>query len=252
MPLAPRDVERIRAAGRGRVLVLTGAGVSAESGIPTFRGAGGLWRGFDASRLATPEAFFRDPATVWEWYAGRRRDVAASRPNPAHEAVARLARARDDVRDDFLLVTQNVDDLHERAGTPPERIVHVHGSLFANRCTECEHADRRDLGPPWPPPCPECGCALRPGVTWFGEMLPEAEVARVETWLGDGPVDLAVVVGTTASFGYVIDWATRGLASGGILVEVNPEPTDLSRRATLALREPAGVALPALAAVLLA
>ena len=117
-----------------RVLVLTGAGVSAESGIPTFRGKDGYWRNLDPTKLATPEAFARDPQLVWDWYRERRQRIRNARPNAAHEAIARLAQRTDE----FLLVTQNVDDLHARAGVAAEKMVQIHGDIFVTRCSRCE------------------------------------------------------------------------------------------------------------------
>src|SRR5262245_64229871 len=152
-----------------RVLVLTGAGVSAESGIPTFRGKDGYWRNLDPTKLATPEAFARDPQLVWDWYRERRERIRSARPNAAHQAIARLAQHTDE----FLLVTQNVDDLHARAGIPTQRMVQIHGDIFATRCSRCdfrrfehehEYEQEHEI-----PRCSECGASMRPGVVWFGE-----------------------------------------------------------------------------------
>ena len=222
---------------RGRVLVITGAGVSAESGVPTFRGAGGLWRNHDPAQLATPEAFARDPALVWTWYAERRQGVRAAQPNAAHRAIAALAQ----ITRDHLVVTQNVDDLHERGGSPAERLVHIHGEIFETRCTACRYSTRDDIAADTLPRCPQCGALCRPGVVWFGEALPHAPLARVEAFLAE-PVDLVLLIGTTAVFGYIVEWATRG----GLLVEINPEATVASDRADLVVRAPAGEALPRL------
>jgi NAD-dependent deacetylase len=227
---------------RGRVLVVTGSGVSAESGIPTFRGAGGLWRNFDATKLATPEAFDNDPDLVWEWYSERRRAILHAKPNAGHEALARLSA----IAADHLVLTQNVDDLHERAGTPADRLVHIHGEIFVSRCTSTrcgfETRDPSIAAPPLPR-CPTCHALLRPGVVWFGEGLNPREIARVERFL-DRPIDLAIVIGTTAIFGYIVDWSTRGAH----LVEINPEPTPLSDRADWTYRHRAGDVLSKLLA----
>jgi NAD-dependent deacetylase len=232
-----------------RVLVLTGAGVSAESGIPTFRGKDGYWRNLDPAKLATPEAFAKDPGLVWEWYRDRRQRIRNAQPNAAHKAVAKLAAHAHE----FLLVTQNVDDLHARAGSPKEKMVQIHGDIFVTRCSRCAFGsdeleqeyeqERRDLNLPR---CPRCEGLMRPGVVWFGEQLPWDELRRVENYLEDGPCDFVIVAGTTATFGYIIDWALRAIASDGELVEVNPEETPLSRFATQRLREPAAIALPQL------
>jgi NAD-dependent deacetylase len=249
-----------------RVLVLTGAGVSAESGIPTFRGKDGCWRNLDPAKLATPEAFARDPQLVWDWYRERRERIRNARPNAAHEAIARLAQRADE----FLLVTQNVDDLHARAGILAQRMVQIHGDIFVTRCSCCVFSYGGRGGSPEPPgacvaqptnrqlrsiaatserdinvpTCPKCHALLRPGVVWFGEQLSRNELERVEDFLDGGACDVAIVAGTTATFGYIIDWALRGSRDGGELIEVNPEETPLSRFATRLVGEPAAIALP--------
>ena len=230
-----------------RVLVLTGAGVSAESGIPTFRGKDGYWRNLDPAQLATPEAFARDPKLVWEWYRERRHRIYNAQPNAAHEAIAKLAQHADE----FLLVTQNVDDLHARAGLPKEKMVQIHGDIFVTRCSRCDFS-RRDYEQEQEqeeeeevvvPRCSQCDALMRPGVVWFGEQLPWTEMQRVKGYLGGGVCDLVIVAGTTATFGYIVDWALRA-SRDGELIEVNPEETPLSRFATRLVREPAAIALP--------
>ena len=228
-----------------RVLVLTGAGVSAESGIPTFRGKDGYWRNLDPTKLATPEAFARDPQLVWDWYRERRKRIRNARPNAAHEAIARLAQRTDE----FLLVTQNVDDLHARAGMPAEKMVQIHGDIFVTHCSRCDfrheyeqehdHDRHSEIFEDAVPSC-------RPGVVWFGEQLSRNELERVENFLDGGACDVVIVAGTTATFGYIIDWALRGSRDGAELIEVNPEETPLSRFATRLVREPAAIALPRL------
>jgi NAD-dependent deacetylase len=231
-----------------RVLVITGAGVSAESGIPTFRGKDGCWRNLDPAKLATPEAFAKNPNLVWEWYRERRQRIRNAQPNTAHQAIAKLAQhARE-----FLLVTQNVDDLHMRAEWEGntlvrQNIVQIHGDIFITRCSHCDFSrNERDRDVGGLPKCPQCGALVRPGVVWFGEQLDLGEVHRVENFLDEGACDFALVIGTTATFGYIIDWALRAIASNGELVEVNPEETSLSQFATHLIREPAAVALPRL------
>jgi NAD-dependent deacetylase len=229
-----------------RVLVISGAGVSAESGIPTFRGKDGYWRNLDPLKLATPEAFARDPELVWQWYRERRQSIRGAQPNAAHEAIARLAQRADE----FLLVTQNVDDLHNRAGLPNDETVQIHGDIFVSRCSRCnfsrrdyEH-DHEDEQDDVIPICPKCGAFLRPGVVWFGEPLPSRETERVEKYLHRDRCGVVIVAGTTAMFGYIIDWALHASHRGGELIEVNPEETPLSRFATRLVREPAAIALP--------
>jgi NAD-dependent deacetylase len=240
-----------------RVLVLTGAGVSAESGIPTFRGKDGYWRDLDPIKLATPEAFARDPELVWQWYRERRHTIRDAQPNAAHQAIANLAQRADE----FLLVTQNVDDLHERAGLAKAEMVQIHGDIFVTKCSRCDFEQEQEHPPSiaaatygvaseqeqsqnGAPRCTKCGALMRPGVVWFGEPLPSREIERVENYLQRDPCGVVIVVGTTATFGYIIDWALRASRRGGELVEVNPEETPLSRFATRLVREPAALALP--------
>lgn len=161
------------------VLVLTGSGVSAESGIPTFRGAGGLWENHPFERLASPEGFRADPALVWRFYSERRRGAASRQPNPGHSALAELERR---LGDRFLLVTQNVDGLHARAGS--QRVVEIHGNLFRTKCSVCDRKpfeDHRTYDSP--PRCDQCGGLLRPDVVWFGEMLDPDHLVRIEAFL---------------------------------------------------------------------
>jgi NAD-dependent deacetylase len=224
-----------------RVLVITGAGVSAESGIPTFRGKDGYWRNLDQTKLATPEAFARDPNLVWNWYRERRQRIRKAQPNSAHRAIAKLAVQAGK----FLLVTQNVDDLHLRAGLPADKMVQIHGDIFMTRCSRCDfrrYEHEHDVGSL--PKCPECYEFMRPGVVWFGEQLDAAKIEIVEKFMTGGDCDLVIVAGTTALFGYIIDWALRARGQAGQLIEVNPEETSLSQFATRSFREPAGVALP--------
>jgi NAD-dependent deacetylase len=228
-----------------RVLVLTGAGVSAESGIPTFRGKNGYWRNLDPTKLATPKAFARDPQLVWDWYRERRERIRNAQPNAAHEAIARLAHHADE----FLLVTQNVDDLHARAGLPGEKMVQIHGDIFVTRCSRCEskqfeHEYEQEQEHESVRNCVQCEALMRPGVVWFGEQLPWSELQRVENYLDGGACDVVIVAGTTATFGYIIDWALRASRDGAELIEVNPEETPLSQFATRLVREPAAIALP--------
>ena len=240
----PTSTVADRLSAAGRVLVLTGAGISAESGIPTFRGRDGWWRREDPTKLATPGAFEADPSHVWEWYEYRRGLIAGASPNAGHEAVASWEGAGREV----LVATQNVDDLHERAGSG--RVVHVHGSIWRVRCFRaCERGreaaeDRRHPLPERPPRC-ACGEALRPDVVWFGEMLPSGPMSAVESFIREG-VDVALVVGTEASFGYIQRWALLARESGALLVEVNPSRTVLSAAVDVRLAAPAGEALPAL------
>jgi NAD-dependent deacetylase len=236
-----------------RVLGLTGAGVSAESGIPTFRGKDGYWRNLDPAKLATPEAFAKDPGLVWEWYRERRQRIRSAEPNAAHHAVVRLST----LAGEFLLVTQNVDDLHTRAEwegyrLPREKMVQIHGDIFLTRCSRCYFSfSEREEETKAIPNCVECHALMRPGVVWFGEQLDSREIERVENYLDRGPCDFVIVAGTTATFGYIIDWALRARDNVGRLIEVNPNETPLSPFAIETIRQPAAVALPKLVARIL-
>jgi NAD-dependent deacetylase len=224
-----------------RVCVLTGAGISAESGVPTFRGAGGLWREYRAEDLATPAAFRRDPKLVWEWYDWRRGVVGAARPNAGHEALAAFEQRRGD---GFTLVTQNVDGLHERAGS--RRVLRLHGSLWAVRCTGCgtETMDERVPLPELPPRCAACGAMLRPGVVWFGEPLPADElVAAVDA---AASCDVMLVAGTSAVVYPAASLAPLARRAGARVIEVNVEETPASDGADVSLRGAAGAVLPAI------
>jgi len=202
-----------------RLTVLTGAGVSAASGVPTFRGPAGLWRSFRPEDLATPQAFRRDPQLVWEWYDWRRQKIAACQPNAAHRAIARWS-----LRPGFTLVTQNVDGLHERAGT--SGVIRYHGSIWRLRCAAaCGAAEWEDLQAPLlslPPHCPACGALARPGVVWFGEAIP-AEAAR----LADTATacDVFLSVGTSSLVYPAAGLLHEARARGAWTVEINPEPT---------------------------
>lgn len=222
------------------VAVLIGAGVSAESGIPTFRDSGGLWRNFRPEDLATPQAFHRDPTLVWEWYEWRRNLVRNCRPNPAHEALAVL----DAGKPRFLLITQNVDRLEERAGA--KRIARLHGSIWDVRCTACSHSDI--IYGPFEELPPRCGCGgiLRPGVVWFGEALPRQQwdaAYRAAT-----TAELFLVAGTSAVVYPAAGLVAAARDSGARVIEVNLEATGHTLAAHVALRGPAGVIFRELAA----
>jgi NAD-dependent protein deacetylase/lipoamidase len=233
-------VERLRDASN--VTILTGAGVSAASGVPTFRGAGGLWRQFRAEELATPSAFARDPALVWEWYAWRRELIASCRPNPAHEVIAQWSRRFERCR----VLTQNVDDLHVRAGTTG--LVRLHGSIWELACWSGCGARWRDESVPLsecPPHCPRCGGVARPAVVWFGEALDSADLdAAFEACA----CDVFLTVGTSAivhpAAGLVHDARRRG----AFTVEINLDPTPASAAVDVAVQGPAEQILSDIAA----
>ena len=222
-----------------RTVVLTGSGISAESGVPTFREAQtGLWERFDPQELATPEAFARDPRLVWDWYAWRRKLVAEARPNPGHLAIAEMQH----LVQSLTLVTQNVDGLHQRAGS--RDVIELHGNIRRTKCpvegTTVDNYDESES----PPLCPSCGAPLRPDVVWFGEMLPaEAIEAASEAALG---ADVFLSVGTSSLVYPAAGLPFEAVENGATLVEVNPETTPLTPRADYTLHGPAGDVLPRL------
>ncbi len=220
------------------ISVLTGAGVSAESGIPTFRSNGGFWRNNRFEDLATPAGFARDPKFVWEWYEERRRGIAATHPNPAHFAVAELERRTPQ----FTLITQNVDGLHHAAGS--KNVIRLHGDIWTLRCTKCDfEEENRSLLTDLPPRC-ECGALLRPGVVWFGEMLPAGAIERATSAVVQS--DVFLVIGTSAQVFPAAGLIPLAIQRRATVIEVNPEETDFSEDVTFALRGPAAEILPKL------
>lgn len=237
-------------AAANRVVVLTGAGVSAESGVPTFRDAlSGLWARYDPLELATPSAFERNPKLVWDWYASRREALRTVAPNPGHHALVDIERRVPS----FLLATQNVDGLHTRAGS--RALVELHGNLARVRCSREGRVVERwdepddsapDGGPATPPRCPQCGAFLRPDVVWFEEALPAEALARADD--AARHCDLMIVAGTSAEVYPAAELPRTAMAAGAIVVEVNPHETPLTRLAAYAIAARSGVALPALVA----
>jgi NAD-dependent deacetylase len=223
-----------------RVAVLTGAGVSAESGIPTFRGADGLWKNHQATELATPEAFAKDPELVWEFYNWRRRLIGQKTCNPAHTALARL----EHLIPDFTLITQNVDGLHLLAGS--RHLLEIHGNIWRVRCTRCgkETLNRTpDMGRR--PTCAACGGLLRPGVVWFGESLnPQILHQAVEA---AEKCQIMLVVGTSSVVQPAASLALSAKSRGAMLAEINLERTPNSNLMDRVLTGKAGEILPVLA-----
>jgi len=235
------EVTILRLRQAQRITVLTGAGISAESGIPTFRDAQtGLWAQYSPQELATPEAFARNPRLVWEWYAWRRSLIAQARPNAGHRALVVLER----LVPDFILITQNIDGLHQAAGS--RRVIELHGNIHRVKCvgtghmlTEWEEDNERV-----PPPCPHCGSLLRPDVVWFGETLPTdaLEVA----WHAAQNCEVFFTVGTSAAVQPAAQLPLLALEAGALVIEINPEATSVTPRVHHHIAAPAGEALPAL------
>ena len=226
-----------------RVTVLTGAGVSAASGVPTFRGPDGLWRQYRPEILATPEAFARDPRLVWEWYDWRRNLIARCRPNRAHDVLAAWSR-----RPGFTVITQNVDGLHEVAGT--RDLLRLHGSIWHVRCSAgcpagaASWEDTRVPMPEHPPRCPHCGDALRPDVVWFGEALDPRIVRRAQAATA---CDVFLAIGTSAVVYPAAGLLHEARARGAFTVEINVDATEASEIVDLAVTAPADEALDAVA-----
>ena len=234
IPDALRDVLR----DARHVCVLTGAGISAESGVPTFREAQtGLWEQYNPLELATPEAFVRDPELVWRWYRWRRELVAAAEPNAGHRALAKL----ETLVPRLTLVTQNVDGLHQRAGS--RDAIEFHGNIFVDRCfvegcvVDCDHAT--DV-----PTCPGCGADARPGVVWFGEAIPAA--ALDDAFAAAADCDVFLSVGTSSLVYPAAGLADIAKETGATVVEINPQPTDLADSISFAIAANAGAVLPEL------
>lgn len=230
------DLVRTRLESARSPVALTGAGVSAESGVPTFRGADGLWKSFRPEELATPEAFERDPFLVWEWYDWRRGLVASVRPNPAHYALAGL----EGKNPAFTLITQNVDGLHNLAGS--RNVLSLHGSIWTVRCVECGYSsENREVPIRILPRCP-CGGVLRPWVVWFGEPLPEDVIEKA--FEASALSDFMMVVGTSGVVQPAASLAMRAKRAGAFLVEINPEPGAMADEMDVVLKGKAGEILP--------
>ena len=240
----PMAAVRARIESTRSLFVLTGAGMSAESGLSTFRDAlTGMWSRFDPTQLASEEGFRADPARVWAWYAERRDGVRAAQPNAGHVALGDFARRRPSV---LTLVSQNVDDLHQRAGNTDT--IRLHGDIMADHwlepCARRPACEPRDALAGQPPRCAQCGNLLRPGVVWFGEMLPPAALQAAED--AAERCDVALIVGTSGAV-----WPAAGLAAmarraGAFVAIVNPHESEIDDQAHMVLRATAALALPKL------
>lgn len=250
--MPPRLQRLLESRAYRRIVVFSGAGISADSGIATFRGGDqGLWSAFDPQELATPEAWQRDRALVWAWYEWRRAQVMAAQPHPGHGAVAALQRERG-----ATVVTQNVDDLHERAGADPLAVLHLHGSLFSPRCDRCGvwqpcaevvAIAQTPGGPPprlQPPACPQCQRGwIRPGVVWFGEALDSTVWEGAKAAISD--CDLLLVVGTSGLV-YPAAGLIGCVPADALVVEINPQPGAVASRTDVHWQTTAAIALPLL------
>lgn len=239
-----RELDRAatRLQSAGRVCVLTGAGVSAESGVPTFRASDGLWEGYPIEDVASPMGFERDPRLVWNFYNARRNNVQTVSPNPGHFSLVQIEQRWGDR---FTLVTQNVDGLHRVAGS--KNLLEIHGSLYRTRCTECRTIANRGLEPLADLPTCECGGLLRPDIVWFYESLPE------DVWeaamMAAHDCDVLLVVGTSAVVhpaASLIPIAKRSKSPGATVIEVNLTRTEASSLADIGLYGPSGQVLPKL------
>ncbi|MCS6958384.1 MAG: NAD-dependent deacylase [Aquificaceae bacterium] len=217
-----------------KVVVLTGAGISAESGVPTFRGSGGLWKSFRPEELATPEAFKSNPKLVWEWYLWRRSIIANAEPNAGHVGLVELEKR---FGENFLLITQNVDGLHQKAGS--KRVVELHGNIWRVRCLACKavYYDYRLESDELPLKCDFCGGIIRPDVVWFGEALPEEALDTAYTWASS--CQIFVSIGTSGTVYPAAELPHIAKIKGAKVIEINPEKTPISSIADDIIREPA-------------
>ena len=212
------SIVRERLTAAQRIVVLTGAGISADSGVPTFRGTDGLWRNFRAEELATPEAFARDPRLVWEWYNWRRELIATKQPNAAHEAVAQLERQHSQ----FWLITQNVDGLHRAAGS--HKLSEIHGNIWKVRCTECRRVvDNNDVPIQILPMCEGCHGLLRPHIVWFGESLAEEDLRQSYDALRS--CDMCLIIGTSGVVYPAAGFAAIAKEAGAFIADINLDVT---------------------------
>lgn len=234
-----------------RLVVLTGSGVSKESGVPTFRDAlDGLWAQYDPIRLATPQAFATNPKLVWDFYEYRRRIMSPAQPNPAHLALAQLEKRFPALP----IITQNVDDLHEQAGST--HIIRLHGKISANKCSKNCQGDPTPIDVTtleWDeqheyPRCPHCGSPVRPDVVWFGEMLPHEQLDAAKT--AAARADVMLVVGTSGVVMPAADMPFITHHAGGKVIEVNPSESAITPIADVWLRGAAGDLLPRVVAAL--
>jgi NAD-dependent deacetylase len=217
-----------------KIFVVTGAGISQESGVPTFRSKGGWWKKMNPEKLATKRAFKDNPEKVWQWYNFRRKMLSETEPNQAHLSIAEWEQLGKKV----IILTQNVDNLHERAGS--NNVIHIHGNIWEFRCLENKHVYRDDTPQlsELPPKCKYCQSMCRPNVVWFDEELEDQLVEQIEDLVGSNFFDLILSIGTTSYFDYIRKWTLRAAHGDAKLIEINPERTQLSNDADECLRHP--------------
>ena len=223
-----------------KIVFVTGAGISQESGIPTFRGTDGLWRKYDPMQLATIDAFYQNPKLVWEWYEDRRKNILAAKPNAGHVAIADLSKHKE-----VWVLTQNIDGLHQRAGS--KNVLELHGSIITIKCTVCEFKDKiTNTFSEIPPRC-KCGNILRPDVVWFGEPLPQDVWA--EAMMQASSCDVMIIAGTSLAVSPANLLPLYAKQNDALMIEVNPEETPMSHSMDLSIRSTSAKALPELVSI---
>jgi len=218
-----------------KIVVVTGAGISQESGIPTFRGKDGLWRNYDAMKLATIDAFYDNPKLVWEWYNERRKNIFQAQPNQGHKAIAELEKYAQ-----VTVLTQNIDGLHQKAGS--SKVLELHGSIITIKCSVCDYKEEILTEISNLPPLCKCGNILRPDVVWFGEILPQNVWKNAIVFASQ--CDLMIVVGTSLVVSPANTLPIYAKQNNSFLIEINPENTDMSTDMDLVIKNTSAVALP--------
>ena len=219
-----------------KIVFVTGAGISQESGIPTFRGKDGLWRKYDPMQLATIDAFYDNPKLVWEWYEDRRKNILNAKPNPGHKAIADLENYKK-----VIVLTQNIDGLHQKAGS--SNVLELHGSIIRIKCTNCDYQDNiTSEFSSLPPKCANCDKILRPDVVWFGEALPQK--IWTQAIIEANSCDLMIIAGTSLVVSPANSLPIYAKQNGATLIEVNPQETQMTPDMDLSIKATSAQALP--------
>jgi len=218
-----------------KIVFVTGAGISQESGIPTFRGKDGLWRNYDAMKLATIDAFYDNPKLIWEWYNERRKNIFAAQPNLGHKAIAELEKYTE-----VVVLTQNIDGLHQKAGS--SEVLELHGSIIKIKCSVCDFKDEIITEFSEVPPLCKCGNILRPDVVWFGESLPQDIWQKAMVFASQ--CDLMIIAGTSLVVSPANTLPIYAKQNNAILIEINPENTEMSSEMDLIIRNTSAITLP--------